>query len=811
MPEFCEVALPVPLEATFTYRVAEDLAAPVVGGRVVVPFREQRLCGVVTELHDREPQFATRRIGQVLDSAPALSAELLELGRWIAQYYIAPIGEVFRTMLPLSAEFRRIVGYRITEKGIAALHAAATGGSSLRLQKEPQQQDLEYGALNRLSDGEIVREATLRSTCGATKSVLQSMLRKKWIAREDLSDVRDASRTIQIAALKNLDGKLNRNQQTIVDYLSQQEGHKASLTSLRELAVPRTTLQTLVRRGFVELSEEPAGFRVSGLKPRKLEFLFTPAQKAALEAINSAVDERKFLPMLLHGVTGSGKTAVYLSAMQTMLAKGRSAILLVPEIGLTPAVAADLHQIFADEVAILHSGLSDDERAEQWRRIRNGESHIVVGTRSAIFAPVRDLSLIVVDEEHDHSYKQEEMPRYHARDVAVMRAKMAHAAVVLGSATPSLETYHNAVQGKYRLLELPERISQRPLPKVEVLDMRSEFERTKKEEVLSRTLVAEIGERLSRQEQVMVLLNRRGYSAFVLCRECGESVQCNNCAIAMTYHKREHRLVCHYCGFMRAAPRTCPKCGSEYVQYLGTGSEKLEHLLHGLFPQARIARLDRDTVRGRDDFERMLTALHAGEIDLLVGTQMIAKGHDVANVTLVGVVGSDAALSFPDFRAAERTFQLLTQVAGRAGRGTTPGKVVLQTFFPDHYAIQYAAAHDYHGFYEKEIRFRSWMHYPPFNAVSNVLVRSQKLEEALAWSGILGKWFEGSRLEGVRVMGPAAAAIVRLKTEYRYHFLLKSASRERMNSALRAMLEHAATEKIPRTNLVVDVDAISLI
>ena len=811
MPEFCEVALPVPLEATFTYRVAEDLAAPVVGGRVVVPFREQRLCGVVTELHDREPQFTTRRIGQVLDSAPALSAELLELGRWIAQYYIAPIGEVFRTMLPLSAEFRRIVGYRITEKGIAALHAAAIGGSSLRLQKEPQHQDLEYGALNRLSDGEIVREATLRSTCGATKSVLQSMLRKKWIAREDLSDVRDASRTIQIATLKALDGKLNPNQQTIVDHLSQQEGHKASLTSLRELAVPRTTLQTLVRRGFVELSEEPAGFRVSGLKPRKLEFLFTPAQKAALEAINSAVDERKFLPMLLHGVTGSGKTAVYLSAMQTMLAKGRSAILLVPEIGLTPAVAADLHQIFADEVAILHSGLSDDERAEQWRRIRNGESHIVVGTRSAIFAPVRDLSLIVVDEEHDHSYKQEEMPRYHARDVAVMRAKMAHAAVVLGSATPSLETYHNAVQGKYRLLELPERISQRPLPEVEVLDMRSEFERTKKEEVLSRTLVAEIGERLSRQEQVMVLLNRRGYSAFVLCRECGESVQCNNCAIAMTYHKREHRLVCHYCGFMRAAPRTCPKCGSEYVQYLGTGSEKLEHLLHGLFPQARIARLDRDTVRGRDDFERMLTALHAGEIDLLVGTQMIAKGHDVANVTLVGVVGSDAALSFPDFRAAERTFQLLTQVAGRAGRGTTPGKVVLQTFFPDHYAIQYAAAHDYHGFYEKEIRFRSWMHYPPFNAVSNVLVRSQKLEEALAWSGILGKWFEASRLEGVRVMGPAAAAIVRLKTEYRYHFLLKSASRERMNSALRAMLEHAATEKIPRTNLVVDVDAISLI
>lgn len=811
MPRFCDVAVPVPLDAVFTYRIPENPPEPVIGGRIIVPFREKRLCGIVTELHDREPKFATRRLSQVLDSTPALTPELMQLGRWIAQYYIAPVGEVLRTMLPLSAEFRRVVGYRITDKGIAALHAAATAGSSPRLQKEPEHQDLEYAALNRLAEGEIVRETTLRAASGATKSVLQSMLRKKWIAREDLSDVRDASRTIPFVQLKQVSGKLNNNQRTIVDYLARQEGQRAPVEALRELAVPRTTLQTLVRREMVELTDEPAGFQVSGLRPRKLEFLFTAAQKIALDAIVGAVDQRKFLPMLLHGVTGSGKTAVYLSAMQAVLAKGRSAILLVPEIGLTPAVAADLHQIFGSEVAILHSALSEDERAEQWKRIRNGDSHIVVGTRSAIFAPLADLALIVVDEEHDHSYKQEEMPRYHARDVAVMRAKMSNAAVVLGSATPSLETYHNAVQDKYRLLELPERIEKRPLPEVEILDMREEFQRTKKDEVLSRKLVAEIGERLSRGEQAMVLLNRRGYSAFVLCRGCGESVQCKNCAISMTYHQREHRLVCHYCGYMRPAPKACPKCGSEFVQYLGTGSEKLEHILHGLFPQARIARLDRDTVRGRDDFERMLRALQDGDIDLLVGTQMIAKGHDIANVTLVGVVGSDAALSFPDFRAAERTFQLLTQVAGRAGRGDSPGEVILQTYFPDHYAIQFAAAHDYHGFYEKEIRFRSWMHYPPFDAVSNVLVRSHKLEEALAWSGILGKWFDSARREGVRVMGPAAAAIVRLKTEYRYHFLLKSASRERMNTLLRAMLDHAAAQKIPRNNVVVDVDAVSLI
>ena len=811
MPQFCDVAVPVPLDATFTYRIPENSSEPPVGGRVIVPFRAKRLCGVVTGLHDREPEFETRRLGQVLDATPALTPELMQLGRWIAQYYIAPIGEVYRGMLPLTAEFRRVIGYRITEKGIAALHEASLYGSSLRSKKEPAEQDLEYAVVNRLAGGEVIREATLRSATGASRPVLQALLRKKWIAREDLSDVRDARRTVEVAVLKQVEGKLNPNQQKIIGHLSSRQDHRAPVDELRSLNVPRTTLQTLVRRGLIELMQEPAEFRVSGLKPRKLEFLFTPAQKAALEQITTAAGQRAFVPMLLHGVTGSGKTAVYLSAMQAVLAGGRSAILLVPEIGLTPAVAADLHQIFGDEVAILHSGLSDDERAEQWRRIRNAEAHMVVGTRSAVFAPVSDLALIVVDEEHDHSYKQEEMPRYHARDVAVMRAKMSQAAVVLGSATPSLETYYNAVQGKYRLLELPERIEKRPLPEVEILDMREEFQRTRKEEALSRRLVEEIGERLARREQVMVLLNRRGYSAFVLCRECGESVQCKNCAIALTYHKREHRLMCHYCGFTRPAPKTCPKCGSEFVQYLGTGSEKLEHILHGLFPQARIARLDRDTVRGREDFERMLGALHGGEIDLLVGTQMIAKGHDVAKVTLVGVVGSDAALSFPDFRAAERTFQLLTQVAGRAGRGDAPGRVVLQTFFPEHYAIQYAAAHDYRGFYEKEIRFRNWMHYPPFSAVSNVVVRSQKLEEALAWSGILGKWFAATRLDKVRVMGPAAATIVRLKTEYRYHFLLKSASRERMNAVLRAMLEHVTEQKIPRNNVMVDVDALSLL
>ena len=440
----------------------------------------------------------------------------------------------------------------------------------------------------------------------------------------------------------------------------------------------------------------------------------------------------------------------------------------------------------------------------------NGEARMVVGTRSAVFAPVADLALIIVDEEHDSSYKQEEAPRYHARDTAVMRAKMANAVVVLGSATPSLESYFNAKKNKYALIELPDRVEQRPLPEVEIIDMRQEFQETGQEQVVSRKLAAEIKDRFERKEQVMVLLNRRGYSPVVLCRTCGKTLECRNCAIALTHHKREHKMVCHYCGYTAPVPKSCIHCGSEYVYFLGTGSEKLEELLHGMFPQARIARLDRDTVRGHEDFERTLNALNEGELDLLVGTQMIAKGHDIHGVTLVGVVGADVALGFPDFRAAERTFQLLTQVGGRAGRGQSPGKVILQTYFQDHYAVQYAAQHDFAGFYDKELRFRSWMHYPPYSALANVLIRSDQLDHALQWSGLLGKWFDKTRHEGVRVLGPAAAPILRLKRDYRYHFVLKSPSREKLHTTLRAMLAYAAQEKIPRTQLIVDVDALWL-
>jgi primosomal protein N' (replication factor Y) len=699
-----------------------------------------------------------------------------------------------------------------------ALHLAGVSGSSARSRRTPEEQAVEFRVLDCLAAQETVpgestpvREERLRSATHVSKLILSGMVRKKWLIREDVSGVQDATRTITIALLKSAEGKLNDNQKKLVETLAA-SGGRVPVETLQSLEVPRTTITTLVKRGLIELAEEPATFAVSRSKPRpsRLEFDFNAAQQSALNRLSETVETRKFSGILLHGVTGSGKTAVYLAGMQAVLDAGRSAILLVPEIGLTPAIAADLHQIFGNEVAILHSALSDKERAQQWHRIRSGEARMVVGTRSAVFAPVSDLALIIVDEEHDSSYKQEETPRYHARDVAVVRAKMANGVVVLGSATPSLESYFNATKTKYALIELPERVERRPLPEVEIIDMRQEFQETGQQQVISRKLAAEIKGRLDRKEQVMVLLNRRGYSPVALCRTCGKKLECQNCAIALTHHKREHKMICHYCGYTAPVPKACAHCGSEYVYFIGTGSEKLEELLHGIFPQARIARLDRDTVRGHEDFERTLNALNQGELDVLVGTQMIAKGHDIHGVTLVGVVGADSALGMPDFRADERTFQLLTQVAGRAGRGQSPGKVILQTYFQDHYAVKYAAQHDFAGFYDKELRFRSWMHYPPYAALANVLLRSDKLDEALQWSGTLGKWFEQTRHEGVRVLGPATAPIIRLKRDYRYHFVLKSQSREKLNATLRAMLAYAAQHKIPRTQVIVDVDAIWL-
>jgi primosomal protein N' (replication factor Y) len=821
MSIFCDVVLPVPLDRAFTYKLkAED--DPPVGGRVVVPFRQEKLIGVVTRLHDEAPPVEARLIESVLDQVPILDAELMELAAWIAQYYLAPLGEVLRSMLPLMAEVRRSVSYRISETGQTILFQGAQQGSSRRSRLTADDQNIEYTVLNYLSDGQPAKSGTLRNATGATTELLTNMLRKKWLLRETEAAPRDARRLVRFAVLvaDARPPKLNENQLAILAELAG-AGGSLPIPVLRRLEVPSSTLQTLVKRGLVSIEERPAAFHLSAAAGPQTQHVLNPEQQAALDKITAELDGEKFGACLLHGVTGSGKTAVYLAAMQRARLAGRSAILLVPEIGLTPAMAAQLHGTFGDSVALLHSALTPDERADQWYRIRRGEARIVVGTRSAIFAPAENLGLIIVDEEHDLSYKQEEIPRYHARDVAVIRAKIAGATVVLGSATPSLESWRNAETGKYGLIEMKERVNHRPLPVVDLVDMRLEFQETGQESIFSRVLLERAKAAIDRGEQAIILLNRRGYSFAVLCRACGEKMQCENCAIALTHHKpilpgetvaspAGQRLKCHYCGYVKTVPKRCPKCESEHLFYLGAGSQQGEERLQELFPHARIGRMDRDTVRNRFDMEHLLARLHSGEINLLVGTQMIAKGHDIHGVTFVGVVGADHALGLPDFRAAERVFQLLTQVSGRAGRGELPGNVLVQSYYPEHYAIQCAAAHDFRTFVKKEMQYRKWMHYPPHAVLANIIVQSPRLEEAAGWAASLGKCFAAMPLDQVRVLGPASAPIVRIKRIYRFHLLLKAAQRQALARTLRAGLAQAEAMGIPRRNLIVDVDAVNL-
>jgi primosomal protein N' (replication factor Y) len=827
MPAFCDVALPVPLDRTFTYAV--NGTVPSVGARVLVPFSGQRLMGVVVRVHDDRPAdgIEIKPVQQVLDDSSLLSAELMQLATWIAQYYVAPLGEVLRGMMPLAAEVRRQYIYRISESGRRVLYEGAQKGASRRSRLPAEDQNREYAVLNYLEDGRAAKASALRSATQARKALLDAMVRKKWLVREALAEERDARRMERIAVLvpDARIPKLNDNQTAILAELAA-TGGRMRVADLRELNVPASTLATLVKRGLVTIEDAPEDFHLGGLpasgKKHAHEHALNEAQMEALGSIAAAMAQGGFKPILLYGVTGSGKTSVYLAAMQRALDAGRSALLLVPEIGLTPAMAGEMFAAFGTEVALLHSGLTPDERAEQWHRIRRGEARIVVGTRSAVFAPMVNLGLILVDEEHDSSYKQEETPRYHGRDVAVMRAKFNNAVVVLGSATPSLESWANSERGRYQRIEMLARVMSRPLPTVELVDMRTEFRETAREDIFSRQLVAETQATIDRGEQVIILLNRRGYSFTVICRSCGEKIECENCAIALTYHKpgigmgselHAHpgdRLECHYCGFRRPVPKKCPKCESEHLYYLGAGSQQGEERLQELFPNARIGRMDRDTVRGRGDMERLLTRLHSGEINLLVGTQMIAKGHDVHGVTLVGVVGADSALGLPDFRAAERVFQLLTQVSGRAGRGELPGRVLVQTYHPEHYAIQCAAAHDYAGFVAKELQYRAWMHYPPAAVLANVVVQGESMAEAAAWANALGRWFAATPFDKVRVLGPAAAPIARLKRIYRFHFVLKAERRDALSRALRALLAHAEAQAIPRRNLVLDVDAVHL-
>jgi primosomal protein N' (replication factor Y) len=809
---YCEVALPVPLRSTYTYAIPDSLRdEDLVGRRLLVPFRNRALVGVGLSVSEQAPSVAQiKEISGLLDRVPALPPKLIELSQWISRYYIAPLGETFRAMLPPEIELRHDREYWLTDAGRVYLQELAASSENTDVESS------EFEFLSRFDaateKARAIQSAAVRRLPGG-EALAERFVKRGYLGAQEMVHRRKTRRQKIMAWNPAKDEPCaNPAEQKIREVLTSTRGPLPLALLLKKAEVSRAIVQRLENQGRLLIWEEPL---VSDEDPWDTDFTpptndLNAEQKQALAEIWRWLVAGKFTAGLLHGVTGSGKTEVYLGAIEATISRGKTAIVLVPEIALTLWVGRLVRARFGETVAVLHSGLPDVERAREWWRVRHGQASIVVGTRSAVFAPLENLGLIIVDEEQETSFKQEETPRYNGRDVAVYRARLEGAVALLGSATPSLETYHNARDGKYRLLELTSRVENRPLAEVRVVDLREEFRQQLKVHPVSEALRAAIALRLEEKTQAMVLINRRGYSWSLLCRSCGAFVQCENCSIALTYHKSRQRLECHYCGYSIRPPKKCPKCNSEFLYFVGDGAERVEEYLKEKFPAARIARLDRDTVRTKREVQQVLGAFAGGELDILVGTQMVAKGHDFQRVTLVGVVAADLALGRPDFRAAEKTFQLLTQVAGRAGRGELAGEVLVETYYPEHYAIQYAVQQDYLSFYEKEAHFRRMLHYPPFTALASVLVRDRKIENAIRWAKALEAYFAPFENRGVKILGPAAAPLARLRKDYRFQFVLKSPRRSALAQALSGALDFCAAQKIPDTAVIVDVDPTSL-
>ena len=825
-PEFVDVMVPVHVNQKFTYKLPDSMRQSArLGSRVLVPLGHTITTGYIIGLRDSlrigtslsESQI--KEVKELLDIDPPLTPEVLEITRWVADYYAAPWGEVLRAALPagINAAIEQTVS--ITGQGqreLAALEevTASPGG--------PGKTNAKVRGLRLLADeGEFeVNAFCLRMGTTRAPKWLKELEQANLIARSYRAQStptrakrRRAIRLKPATTASTDEVRTTTAQQRVLDALSANQNEMAVVDLLKAAAVSESAVRTLLKKGIVEeFTEEVRRDPLARAElPATQEFQLTAAQKKALKLIEAPMKEGRFATMLLHGVTGSGKTEVYLRAMRDALGDGGGAIMLVPEIALTPILSRRLRAHFGDQIAIFHSSLSRGERFDEWARLRSGEARVVLGTRSAIFAPVQNLRLIVIDEEHDTSYRQEESPFYNARDTAIVRAQKESAVVVLGSATPSLESFHNAQSGKYEYLHLPERVANRPLAQAELIDMREVFARHKKPAVFADELLQAIEATHARGEQTIILLNRRGYSSFILCRSCGESIECPNCDVALTYHREDRTLICHYCNHRQRAPEKCPACGSKYIYYVGEGTEQIEELLRKRFSRLRIGRIDRDAKSRRHQFEKTLLDFGKGEIDLLVGTQMLAKGHDFPNVTLVGVVSVDAGLALPDFRAAERAFQLITQVAGRAGRGDLPGRVLIQTYHPHHYALRHAQAQDYSGFYDEEIRHRRNHGYPPFVALALLLSRHKDQGRALATAQQLRKMLvEANRDHACRILGPAPAPFARLRGEHRIQMLVKARSRKQMRAVIDQAM--AAMEKAGQDlrSVTLEIDPVSM-
>jgi len=813
------VAVPVPGIGALTYAVPDEFPDPAAGARVLVPVGNRTLTGIVLSAAV-EPQTSTldlKPLIDVLDAEAFLPADVVDLAAWVADYYACGVGEAIATAMPPRAWVE------------SERHAAITEAGEARLLTE---RGARREALEQLSGGRIVSVGSLARRAKGIQGVLAGLEADGLVTlTRPLKGNADASRTIRVAMLtaqgnEAVDeevARLGARQQQALDLLrGAPDG--LSIAALADEDIPSESISRLARLGLVTIERrrverDPFDTHSRTAQGRPFDtasdritrtpvVALTEEQQAAVGALVERASRHTYHAALLHGVTGSGKTEIYLRLAREVQQSGRGVLLMVPEIALTPAAAAIFRAAFGQRVAIQHSGLSDGERYDQWHRIRRGDVDVVVGTRSAVFTPLASLGLIVVDEEHDGSYKQEESPRYHGRDVAVVRARAAGALIVLGSATPSLESYHNAQNGRYELIALKRRVLDRPMADVTIVDMRAEYASEGPDVILSAPLRDALTARLDRQEQAIVLLNRRGFATVVFCRQCGETFECPNCSVSLTVHKAAGRARCHYCNYSMAVPRACAKCLGPYLEQLGFGTERVEAEIRALFPGARVGRVDRDTIRRRGAIAGLLARFAARELDVLVGTQMIAKGHDFPRVTLVGVISADVGLGLADFRAAERTFQLLTQVAGRSGRGEIAGQAVVQTLYPNHYSIRHARQQDYTAFYEDELKFRRAMRYPPAVALINVVVKSKTRQGAMQDAEAIAVALRAPGLGTWTVLGPAPAPLGRLKGEHRAQLFVKGTHRTSMRKALLTVLEGMPEV---RRRTIVDVDPMSVL
>ena len=819
---YADVAVALPVAHVYTYGVPDEFADDIaVGKRVLVPFGRKYVTGYVVELSPSSELEKVRNILDLLDQEPVVTQNILRLAGWIADYYSCSLGVAIKAALPAGIDVVHSVKVSLnalsesegsTDDLFHYERPVRTGGVQKKILKVLQQ----YPSISLSDLQKKVGKKSLHSSLYSlerqgTISITQQMTSGK-VKSKTLQHIVFVPQPEAEPMERTRLEKRAPKQAAVLNILEELHPEDIPVTELQKRVSfdLKSAVKALVKKGYAETYAKEIPRRPMGYfaYEKTSNFQLTPQQEVVVNHITEAIDSGDFTPILLHGVTGSGKTEVYMQAIAHLLTLNRQAIVLVPEISLTPLLVSRFLSRFEQNVAVLHSGLSTGERYDEWQRIRRGEVDVVIGARSAIFAPLERLGLIVVDEEHEMSYKQDTEPRYHGRDTAVMRARLENIPVILGSATPSLESYYNAQSNKYQLLRIESRVDERPLPAVEIIDRCHESGH----HLLSNALEDAVRDVLARGEQVLLFLNLRGFANFYMCRECGFVYTCPRCNVTLTYHVSSHRLQCHYCDFSRIPPNQCDRCASFDVQYRGFGTERIEQDVQLLFPDAVVARMDRDTVSGKNSHYKILNRFDQGEIDILIGTQMVTKGHDFPNVTLVGVIAAEIGLHLPDFRASERTFQILTQVAGRTGRGNLGGNVLIQTYNPTHYAILAAKHHDYLTFYSQEILYRQHLNYPPFSRMINLMLQGRDDLFTRDTAQHLAEYLRNSDSGKLFVLGPSPAALTKLRGKFRYQILLKSRDSLYMRNFVKIRIEaFRKSVQLKDVQIIVDVDPVSLL